>query len=307
MYNKIILAGGSGYLGEVLKCYYQNKAKHIIILSRQHAKTSGNISYIKWDGLTMGDWADQLENADLLVNLCGKNVNCRYTPENRKAIIDSRVIPTRLLGQAVGLLQDPPKVWLQCASATIYRHAEDVQQDELRGDIGTGFSVDVCNAWEAAFNELDITPVRKVLLRVSMVMGRNDGVFPRLKNLVLTGLGGHQGTGYQMISWIHELDFARATEWILQHNDMEGVFNITAPVAVNNRKFMKSLRETYGVPFGLPAPQWLLELGASIIGTETELILKSRWVYPQRLLQSGFRFQFQEASHAIHEIASSRV
>lgn len=302
MYNKIILAGGSGYLGQVLTDHYKNKAKEIIILSRQASAKRDNITYHQWDAVTKGDWVKQLEGADLLVNLCGKNVNCRYTSENRNAILNSRLLPTALLEAAIKELSQPPKLWLQCASATIYRHAEDRYQDEENGEIGEGFSVDVCKAWEECFMKTEVTGVRKAVLRVSMVLGCRDGVFPRLKNLVLFGLGGCQGRGNQYVSWIHEQDFARITEWILLNESFSGVFNVTAPEAVTNKSFMQQLRNAYRIPIGINTPQWLLEIGAILIGTETELILKSRWVYPKRLLNLGFRFQFPNVQEAIKDL-----
>lgn len=307
MYNKIILAGGSGYLGQVLTEYYKERTKEVIVLSRQAFSKKGNITYLQWNGVSKGDWASELEGADLLVNLCGKNVNCRYTAKNRAAILNSRVIPTELLLDVVKELTQPPKLWLQCASATIYRHAEDRYQDEDRGEIGSGFSVDVCKAWESCFMKEDVPGVRKAVLRVSMVLGKVDGVLPRLKNLVQAGLGGHQGNGRQYVSWIHEQDFARITEWILTHKNLNGIFNVTAPEALSNRRFMQLLRKVYKIPFGIPTPKWLLEIGAIIIGTETELVLKSRWVYPERLLESGFRFQFPKAKQAIQDFVSKKL
>jgi uncharacterized protein len=303
MYNKIILAGGSGYLGQVLADYYKDKAKEIIILSRQVGVNKGNIVYHQWDAKSKGEWVKQLEGADLLVNLCGKNVNCRYILENRWAILNSRIIPTALLEAAIKGLSHPPKLWLQCASATIYRHAEDHYQDEENGEIGEGFSVEVCKAWEDCFMKLEVQGVRKALLRVSMVLGRNDGVFPRLKNLVLSGLGGCQGKGNQYVSWIHEQDFARITEWMLLNESLSGVYNVTAPEAVTNKSFMQLLRKVYRIPVGIKTPGWLLEIGAILIGTETELVLKSRWVYPKRLLGSGFRFLFPTVKDAINDLA----
>lgn len=305
MYNKIILAGGSGYLGHVLADYYKDRARQIIILSRQASASYDNVKYVQWDAETKGDWVKYMEDADLLVNLCGKNVNCRYTPENRLAIINSRIIPTELLAATYRELTKPPKLWLQCASATIYRHAEDCYQDEESGEIGKGFSVDVCKAWENCFMKADLPGVRKAVLRVSMVLGQKDGVFPRLRNLVLAGLGGSQGQGTQYVSWIHEQDFSRITEWILLNETLNGIINVTAPEAVMNRSFMQLIHKGYHVPIGLSTPKWLLELGAAIIRTETELVLKSRWVYPKRLLNEGFSFNFPTAEEAIKQLTSS--
>lgn len=307
MFNKIVLAGGTGYLGQVLCEYYKDKAKEIIVLSRSKHVSQNNIHFEVWNGRTRDMWAEHLENCDLLINLCGKNVNCRYTKKNREKILSSRLAPTHLLGEVIAGLKSPPKVWINLASATIYRHAEDHYQDEESGDFGSGFSVEVCKAWEKAFFESNTPLTKKIALRTSMVMGRRDGVIPRLKNLVCIGMGGKQGNGQQYISWIHEHDFARITEWVYYHGKDGDVFNCTSPLATQNKTFMEVLRKTIGISFGIATPQWLLELGAYIIGTETELILKSRWVYPKHLLEKGYKFLYEKPDHAIHEILSCRV
>jgi len=275
-------------------------------LSRKPAPAINNITTVIWDGKTEGDWVKVLDNADLLINLCGKNVNCRYTPKNKQEIIDSRVVPTALLGKVIGALSHPPKLWINVTSATIYRHAEDHAQDEATGEIGSGFSIDVCKQWEQTFFNANTPGTRKVALRMGIVLGHSDGVFPRLLNLVKLGMGGKQGNGEQYVAWVHEHDVARITDWLVQHPDVDGVINCTAPEAVKNHELMRIIRRAYGIPVGLPAPQWLLEIGAVIIGTETELILKSRWIAPKRLLDAGFGFQFPQAQHAIHDILSIR-
>jgi uncharacterized protein (TIGR01777 family) len=306
-YQKIILAGGNGQLGKALVGYYKDLAREVIILSRKAAAAKGNIKTLIWDGRTTGDWAKELEDADLLVNLCGKNVNCRYTKENREEIVRSRVEPTRLLGRVIDGLINPPKLWINAASATIYRHAEDRPQDEETGEIGYGFSIDVCKKWENTFFDTDTPNTRKVALRISIVLGHNEGALPRLIKLVKAGMGGHQGDGQQYVSWVHEQDVVKCTEWLLQHPEINGVLNCTAPNPIKNTHLMKELRHACGAPFGLPAPAWLLEMGAAMIGTETELILKSRWVLPKRLLDAGFQFQFAKVEHAIKDIISIRI
>lgn len=307
MIGKIVLAGGSGYIGTVLSRYFKDQANEIVILSRKTNRSEAGIRWVQWDGRSQGDWVHALERADLLVNLTGKNVNCRYTKANQEEIFRSRLEPTRALGEALGALQSPPKCWIQFASATIYRHAEDRPQDERTGEAGTGFSVEICKAWEQRFWEQPAERTRKMVLRVSLVLGRGDGVFPRLKNLVRFGLGGYQGHGRQMVSWIHEDDLARITEWCLERGRDGATYNATAPEPVSNRAFMTCFREAYGLPFGLPSPKWLLEIGAALIGTETELILKSRWVLPAGLLEEGFRFQYARAAHAVDELMSRRL
>lgn len=302
LYQKIVLAGGNGYLGKVLANYYKNLCYQVIILSRKPAAPVGNVSTILWDGQTEGSWERALDGADLLINLCGKNVNCRYTEENKKAIIQSRVVATALLGKVIGKLKHPPKLWINVTSATIYRHAEDRSQDELTGEIGHDFSVEVCKQWEQTFFDAQTAGTRKVALRMGIVLGRSDGVFPRLLNLVKFAMGGKQGNGQQMVSWIHEQDVAHITDWLLQHPEIDGIINCTAPHAVKNDDLMRAIRKQYGMPFGLPSSEWLLEIGARLIGTETELILKSRWVAPQRLLKAGYSFRFTDIEPAVCDI-----
>ena len=301
-YKKIILAGGNGYLGSVLADYYRDLADDIVILSRRAKTVDGNICTLLWDGRTEGEWVKALEGADMLINLCGKNVNCRYTEANREEIIASRIVPTTLLGKVIAEMETPPKLWINITSATIYRHAEDRPQDEETGDIGYGFSIDVCKQWEKTFFETITPNTRKIALRMGIVLGISDSAFPRLLNLVKFGLGGKQGDGQQYMSWVHEQDAARVTQWLLDHPGMNGVINCTAPVPLKNTEFMAAIRQAYGVPFGLPAPAWLLTIGAAIIGTETELILKSRWVIPKRLTDSGYKFLFSNAEHAIKDL-----
>lgn len=305
-YRKIVLAGGNGYLGNVLAKHFSSLADEVVILARKPKANDGNIKTLLWDGKTMGDWANSLSDTDLLVNLCGKNVNCRYTEQNKKEIFDSRLVPTRLLGKAIEGLKNPPKLWINITSATVYRHAEDHEQDEFTGEIGKGFSVEVCKAWENSFFETETPQTRKIALRMGIVLGLQDGAFPRLLNLVKLGMGGKQGNGQQYMSWIHEADAARSIEWLLNHPEIKGVVNCTAPNAIKNDLFMRSIRKAYGIYFGLPTPAWLLGIGAKIIGTETELILKSRWVKPAVLLNGGFEFKYGVVKEAVEALSAQR-
>jgi len=306
-YRKIVLAGGNGYLGGLLTKYFSDLAEEVIILARKPQAEKGNIKTALWDGKTAGSWSKTLENADLLVNLCGKNVNCRYTRKNQEEIINSRVIPTRSLGKVISAMETPPKLWINITSATIYRHAEDRPQDEYTGEMGYGFSIDVCKAWEKSFFESETPKTRKIALRMGIVLGRADGAFPRLLNLVRFGLGGRQGDGNQYVNWVHEQDAIHSIAWLLKNPTIEGVVNCTSPNAVTNTTLMQTIRKAYGIPFGLPTPAWLLSIGARIIGTETELILKSRWVKPAVLLNNGFQFQYGKIKEAVHDIVSLRI
>lgn len=307
-YGKIVLAGGSGQMGKAITTYFKDKAEEIVILSRSGESKDKRVRTVYWNGKDAGDWCEELEGADLLVNLAGKNVNCRYTEKNKREIFDSRTDSIRALSEGLRRCKVVPKVWIQSASATIYRHAEDHPMNEVSGEIGEGFSVEVCKTWESTFLEMSsaFPEMRKVILRTSLVLGEQEGVFPRLKNLIRFGLGGSQGNGKQWVSWVHETDVAAMVEWILEHREIEGVINCTAPVPLKNTEFMSVLRKQYGAWFGLPAPTWLLELGAILIGTETELILKSRWVLPDKIRESGYEFKFPQLEGAIKDILNGK-
>ncbi|MBA4056721.1 MAG: TIGR01777 family protein [Marivirga sp.] len=304
--NKVVIAGGSGYIGSVLADFYRSRTKEVIILSRKKLADINNVRTVLWDAKHLDSWVNALEGTDLLINLTGKNVNCRYTRKNKEEILNSRLDATRVLGQAIQQLKSTPRVWIQCASATIYRHAEDRFMDEEHGEIGSGFSVDVCKAWEEIFWQQETPLTRKILLRTGIVLGKRDGAFPRLLNMVRGGLGGKQGNGKQYISWIHEADVAGIIDWTYTHEASQGIFNCTAPGPVTNSAFMSTMRKAIGVPVGLPAPAWLLTPGAWMIGTETELILKSRWVMPTRLSDAGYSFQFPDLISAIHDILQKK-
>lgn len=300
--NRIILAGGSGYLGMVLADYYKNKVKEIIILTRGKNELKDNVRWVHWDGQHISNWVDWLDHSDLLINLTGKNVNCRYTEENKNEIISSRVNATNVLGEALMKLKNPPKVWIQCVSSTIYRDSRDKDMDEASGEIGDGFSVDVCEQWEQAFALHEIPGVRKIALRISFVMGRNGGAFPTLHNLARLGLGGKQGDGQQYVSWIHERDFVRIVQWVHDNEKISGIYNCTAPNPVTNEVMMSELRKATGIPAGLPSPECLLKIGAFLIGTETELVLKSRKVVPAKLVNEGFQFEFNKLDSALSDL-----
>lgn len=289
---KVVIAGGNSYLGQTLARYYAAHKAEVVLLVRKPQLPETNIRSVLWNGETLGLWMQELNGADMLINMAGRSVNCRYTPKNKKQIFDSRTSITTVLGEAIRRCANLPKVWLNAASATIYRHAEDRPMDEYGGEIGSGFSVEVCQLWEKTFFDQKTPGTRKVALRTAIVFGKADGVFVRLRNLVRYGLGGHQGHGRQMMSWIHETDFVRATRFIYKHPEIDGVINLSAPNPVPNTVLMQKIRKAFRMPFGLPSPKWVLEMGAVVIGTETELVLKSRWVLPTRLIEEGFAFKY---------------
>ena len=257
---------------------------------------------LPWDGVTLGPWAEAIDGADVVINLAGRSVNCRYTPANRRAITESRTLSTRIVGQAIARATRPPRVWLNASAATLYRDALDRPMDERTGEVGGDepgapetwrFSVGVVKSWESEFEDAMAPVTRKVAMRTSIVMDPHPGgAFSVLSGLVRKGLGGSQGSGAQYVSWMHDDDFARAVEFIVEREDIGGAVNFTAPNPVPNREFMRMLREAWGVNIGLPANALMLEVGALFLGAETELILKSRRVVPMRLLEAGFRFNF---------------
>lgn len=292
--KKMIIAGGSGFLGQNLASHFKDRFDEIVIFSRKASavKDGLNVRFVQWDGSSQGEWSKELEAAEVLINLTGKSVNCRYSQKNQEEILFSRLNSIAALTIAFKNAVNKPKIWINAASATIYRHAEDKDMTETGGEIGEGFSVNVCKAWEKALFDAQILGVRKVALRIGIVLCKDDGVFTRLKNLAKFGLGGKQGKGTQFFSWIHIDDFCRSVEWLIDHEDQSGVFNITAPTPVTNDFLMKQIRGRMKSIIGLPTPVWLLKIGAILIGTETELILKSRRVVPKRLLENGFEFNY---------------
>ncbi|RFS13345.1 TIGR01777 family oxidoreductase [Emticicia sp. C21] len=285
---KIVIAGGTGFLGKALHKYFSIKGNEVLILTRKPKEPNE----IYWDAVNIGEWIEALEHADALINLTGKCVDCRYTEENKRAILESRVKSTEVLQKAINLCKNPPEVWLNSSSATIYVHAETQVMDEDNGIIGDDFSMNICKIWERAFFEDSTAPIRKVALRTSIVLGNAGGGFPKMKMISRLGLGGKQGNGEQIMSWIHERDFCRAIEFIIEYSELTKKVNIATPHPLKNEEFMKRLRKSMGMPIGINSPVFLLELASLFIRTETELVLKSRNVYPKRLLESGFKFEF---------------
>jgi uncharacterized protein (TIGR01777 family) len=298
---KIIIPGGSGQVGTILARAFHAAGHDVVVLSRRPtAKTSWKV--VDWDGTTVGAWVEHVNGSDAVINLAGRSVNCRYGPKNRKEILDSRVNSTRAVGEAVRRVANPPPVWLQASTATVYAHRYDAANDEATGVLGGDepgapdtwrFSIDVAKAWEAAANECETPRTRKVLLRSAMTMSPDrGGVFDAFLGLVRRGLGGRIGDGTQFVSWVHDRDFVRAVEWLITHPGLNGPVNVAAPHPVPNAEFVQALRAAWGIRIGLPSPTWLLELGTRAMRTESELVLKSRRVVPGKLLASGFRFEF---------------
>lgn len=294
----MVIAGGSGFLGQALQTYFEQLDWRVSILTR----TSHKSDNIIWDGKNLGDWCKQIEDCDVLINLCGKSVDCRYTESNRKEILSSRLQTTRLLNQALSQASHPPGLFINASSATCYVSSEDYPMTEKSGLTGHDFSMDVVRQWEEAFFDEQLESIRKVALRTSIVLGNGGGAFPRYKSIVKLGLGGKQGTGLQKVSWIHVHDFSRAIHHIIDNKHLKGPINITAPQPVTNDAFMSAFRKTMKPIIAVAQPRWLLELGAAILGTETELLLKSRNVIPHRLMQDSFVFRYPEVEDAIRTL-----
>lgn len=295
---KIIIAAGTGFLGKNLEKYFTEKGNQVYILTRNPKRKNE----IRWDAKTLGEWKNLLEGSDVLINLAGKSVDCRYTDINKREIYDSRINSTKVLQQAVDNCINKPKIWLNASSATIYVYSEKHLNTEENGIIGDDFSMNICKSWEEEFFKTKNPDTRKVALRTSIVLGNNGGAFTKLKMITKLGLGGKQGRGNQNVSWIHIDDFCRAVEWIIENEDISGKINVTAPNPLNNEEFMRKLRKEMKILFGLNAAVWQLEIASVFLKTETELLLKSRNVYPEKLIKKGFKFSYPDIETAFKNL-----
>jgi uncharacterized protein (TIGR01777 family) len=296
---KIIITAANGFMGEALVNYFSKTHKVVAIVRK--SMTFKNAKTCIWDGKNLGDWANELDGADVLINLAGKSVNCRYNEANKAAIYTSRLESTTILGKAIEGCENPPKLWINAASATIYRHSLNDPMTESTGEIGTGFSVDVCQKWEKSFFDFQLKKTRQVALRTAIVLGKNGGVMIPFKRLSQLGFGGNMGDGQQQFSWIHIEDVCRSIEFIIENESLNGAINVSSPNPVRNKDFMQALRHRYNRFAVIPSPVWLLEMGAKLIKTETELILKSRFVLPEKLEQAGFQWKLPKIEDALKE------
>lgn len=298
---RIVLPGGSGQIGQILARHFHEQGHSVTVIAR-HPKPA-EWQTVCWDANTLGDWTSVVDGSDIVINLAGHTVNCRYNDANRREIKNSRVFTTNLVGQAITRSAQPPRLWMNASTATIYRHALDRSMDELTGELGGNepnipqkwqFSIDVAAGWERTLFAADTPRTRRIALRSAMTMSPDrGGVFDALLGLVRWGLGGPAGSGRQYVSWIHDVDFIRAIEFLIAHEELSGPINIASPCPIQNRKLMLCLRRAWCTSYiGLPAPKWALELGAVLLRTETELVLKSRRVIPGLLLDAGFQFHF---------------
>jgi hypothetical protein len=312
---RVVIPGGSGQVGSMLAGYFQERGHHVTVLTR--GPYTATWQTVHWDGVNPGEWVETLEGADVVIHLSGRSVNCRATARNKRELYNSRIGPTRLLGRVIAGMANPPRLWMNASTATIYRHALDRAMDEATGEIGGGemiskrrrapakwnWTVDLVKNWEAALYESATPNTRRIAMRTSLVFSPAPGnIFAVLSNLVRLGLGGMQGNGRQYVSWMHETDYARAVEFLIEHEELEGPVNLAAPNPIPNREFMAALRDAWDMPNGLPAPAPLIALGAVFLRTEPELVLKSRRVVPGRLLDAGFEFDFPEWPEAAADL-----
>jgi uncharacterized protein (TIGR01777 family) len=295
-------------VGQFLGPWLRNAGHEVVVLTRSPKTDTAPIRQVEWDGKTIGPWARELDSAQAVINLAGRSVNCRYHVRNRRLMMDSRLDSTRILGEAIARCQNSPRVWLNASTATIYKHTFGPAWNE-DGEIGSTaeakdeFSIEIATAWEREFAKANTPATRKVALRSAMVLGHgSNSVFPVMRRLVRLGLGGKLASGKQFVSWIHEIDFCRAIDWLLAQEEFNGVVNLAAPNPLTNVDMMRALRKACGVPIGLPASRWMLEVGAFVLRTETELLIKSRRVVPGRLLAGGFEFRFPEIGGAFEDL-----
>jgi len=297
--RRIVIPGGTGSVGGLLARHFHENGDRVTVLSRHPAPAPWRV--IPWNGMDVEDWAKELDGADVVINLAGRSVDCRYNETNRREIVESRVESTRAIGRAVAEANRPPSLWINASTATIYRHSLDREMDEVTGELGGReadaqptwkFSIEVATAWEQAFFEANVSGVGKVATRSAIVMIPGVSWLGKLTGLMRWGLGCTEGPGTQYMSWIHQADYVRAVEFLIAHAELEGVVNVCSPYPLPNREFLQVLRKEFGVLIGPPLAAWMLRVGSVLLGTEAELVLKSRRVVPRRLLESGFKFQF---------------
>jgi len=301
-------------MGSILARHFHAHGHSVVVFARRPVRALWRV--VTWDGVNPGSWIKALNGADVLINLAGRNVNCRYNAKNRQEIMESRVRSTFLLGEALHEVAHPPRLWMNASTATIYRHALDRPMDEYTGEIGGNepdvpstwrFSIQVATQWEKTFFAAPTPNIRKIALRSAVTMSPDaGGIFDVLLRLVRFGIGGASGSGKQYVSRIHEQDFVRAIDYLIANEQMADCVNLAAPAPLPNREFMHALRNAYGQKIGLPAAEWMLELGAIFLRTETELILKSRRVIPGKLLESGFQFTFPDWPSAARDLVNRR-
>jgi uncharacterized protein (TIGR01777 family) len=302
MSTKLIIAGGSGSIGSHIINHLKSSFEDIVILSRGKTAQKEGYRIVHWDAETSGEWAEELNGAEALINLTGKSIQCRFTEENKRILWDSRINSTSVLGEAISKSTRPPEVWINASGASIYPETFDIGCTEEVKETGTGFLAELSIAWEEAMHMHACPNTRKVIARITPVLDDKEGFLPPLKQLSKLGLGGQAGNGKQVISWIHHQDIARAFAMLIERKELAGVFNLGSPDPRSNKEFMRALRKTVGVGIGLPAPGFAIKMSSALIGIDASLILDSSFVLPARLQEAGFTFDFANLESALENL-----
>lgn len=300
--KKIVLAGGTGNIGQLLTDYFLPFGYQVVILSRSERKsTHERVQYVQWDGEHIGDWMHVLDGADMLINLSGKSIQCRFTARNKEVLLASRILPTKVLGQAIAQLQNPPRLWINFSGVSIFEGVEGFH-DEGSTKYGHTFLADLVQQWENTFFEYHTPSTLKVCLRLSPVLSRDFGMFKELYPLAKLGLGGQVGDGEQQVCWIHEQDLVEMVKWIMDHPEPSPLYHACAPEPVKNKIFMKDLRNSVGMPLGIPLPTPFAKIGAYFKGVESDMLLLTNAVQSSRPLQQGFHYKFPNPSIAFSQL-----
>lgn len=290
--KKVVIAGGTGFIGTYLATRFREIGFKVVIVSR-------NPEHVSW---MPNDLQLAVDGAELVINLAGKTINCRHNATNRKAILESRIKTTKLLGDALSACKEPPKLWVNASGSAIYKPSEDKAMTEDETDLATGFMADVVSQWESVFFGFELPKTRQVALRTSVVLGKNGGALKPLATLSRLGLGGKQADGTQIFSWLHIEDYFKIVQFLIKETSLQGVINCTSPNPLTNNDFMTSLRNTVSALFGIPAPRFAIIIGARLIGTESKLLLDSSFLLPKRLLESGYKFAFPNIDKALADL-----
>ncbi|NGM72710.1 TIGR01777 family oxidoreductase [Sphingobacterium sp. SGL-16] len=300
--KRIVLAGGTGNIGKLLTLILIHLDYQVIIFSRRELKSSHpNIRYIKWDGESLGNWVQEMEGIDTLINLSGKSIQCRFTDDNKKILLESRIEPTRILGEAISTLSSPPRLWINFSGISLFEGVEGLNNEESTS-FGNTFLAHLTQEWEKTFVEANTPATKKVILRLSPVLSTKFGMFKELLPLAKLGLGGKVGDGNQQIAWIHELDLVRLVMWIINLESPSALYHACAPEPESNKEFMKNLRKAAGMPIGMPLPALFAKLGAYFKGVESDMLLLTNAVSTTRTLQEGFIFNYPNTQKAFEHL-----
>ncbi|MBL1410645.1 epimerase [Sphingobacterium faecale] len=303
--KKVVLAGGSGHLGRLLAELFIKAGMKVVVFSRSKVdKAMEKVDYVYWDGETLGDWVGELEDTDTLINLCGKSIQCRFTKENQQALTNSRVVPTKLLGEALRSLKRPPRLWINFSGISIFGGKETLHAEDST-DYGIDFLSVLAQEWEAAFVDIPLQNTRKVILRISPVLSKGSGMFAELYPLVKMGLGGKVGDGKQMVSWIHEHDFVQMVKWVAELEEPAPVYHACSSDTRSNKDFMRVFREEAKISLGLPVPVFMAYVGSFLKGVDVSLLLQTVPATTKQTIEDGFKFKYNYLHSALAQLIKS--